>query len=354
MRSRTIYEVGNYRTLPITYLRGVTTGEIPAFGRGQIKPQYVEPQYADPPYTYSAENLLRVSNDPNFAKEVIAAWCDHHGKLGYYLQFHDDPAGEKLKSFHSHTELACAILESRLGIAATSLWETFAFLLEFKFAQEAYRADPDRVANYEKHVKELERVEKKHVERNESAIPIGRALQQIDVRAATWKVLPLIHITPKSDHTEPVTLFYSYSHKDEPLRDELQTHLSLLQRSGHIDQWHDRRIGPGDEWKGIIDEHLKEDEIILLLISADFLASDYCFDLELTLAMKRHEAGEARVIPVFLRPCDWAGSAFGKLQGLPTDAKAVTLWQNRDEAFTNIAKGIREAVGKVRQARGHT
>src|SRR5919205_442800 len=131
--------------------------------------------------------------------------------------------------------------------------------------------------------------------------------------------------------TEPLELFYSYSHRDGDLRDELETHLSMLKRQRAISQWHDRGIVAGEEWGGEIDEHLKTADIILLLVSANFLASDYCYDIELGLAMERHEAGEARVVPIILRPCDWSGAPFGKLQALPKNAKPVTTWSNKDE-----------------------
>ena len=100
----------------------------------------------------------------------------------------------------------------------------------------------------------------------------------------------------------PVSLFYSYSHKDEALRGKLETHLSLLKDQDVIRDWHDRRIAPGTEWDGAISKNLEDAGIILLLISADFLASRYCRDVEVTRAMERHEAGTARVIPVILRP----------------------------------------------------
>jgi hypothetical protein len=149
---------------------------------------------------------------------------------------------------------------------------------------------------------------------------------------------------PPERPTAPISLFYSYSHKDEALRDELETHLTLLRRQGVISGWHDRRIAAGTEWKGQIDHHLEAADVILLLVSSDFLASDYCWDVETKRAMDRHEAGTARVIPVILRPCDWQSAPFGKLQALPKDAKPVTSWKDRDEAFTDVARGIRNAV----------
>lgn len=144
--------------------------------------------------------------------------------------------------------------------------------------------------------------------------------------------------------TPGLELFFSYSHQDEALRDELAKHLSLLQHQGVITAWHDRQILPGSEWAGQIDQHLEQAKIILLLISSDFLASNYCYAIELERAMERHQSGEAVVVPVILRSVDWQGASFGQLQALPKNARAVTTWKNQDEAFTDIAKGIRKVV----------
>jgi hypothetical protein len=149
-------------------------------------------------------------------------------------------------------------------------------------------------------------------------------------------------MTPK-----PIEVFFSYSHKDEELCVELVKHLSILKRQGVIQDWHDRKIGAGKEWEGEIDTHLNTAGIILLLISSDFLASDYCYDKEMNRALERHEAGKARVIPIILRPVDWEGAPFGKLQALPKDAKPVTNWPDHDQAFLNIAQGIRAAVEEL-------
>ena len=143
---------------------------------------------------------------------------------------------------------------------------------------------------------------------------------------------------------DPIEVFFSYSHKDKSLRDKLATHLKILERQGVISGWHDRQITAGSEWAGEIDEHLNSAQVILLLISADFVASDYCYDIEMKRAMERHDSGEARVIPVILRPCSWEDAPFGKLQGLPTNACPVTDWANRDKAFKDIAEGIKAAV----------
>ena len=150
---------------------------------------------------------------------------------------------------------------------------------------------------------------------------------------------------------ESVRVFYSYSHKDERLRDTLEEHLSLLRRGGVISEWHDRRIGAGREWADDINEHLKSADIILLLVSASFIASDYCYDVELKLAMERHETEAAHVVPVILQPCDWTTAPFGKLQALPKNGRPVTKWRNRAEAFTDIANGIRRVVEELKANR---
>lgn len=154
----------------------------------------------------------------------------------------------------------------------------------------------------------------------------------------------------ETSSSAPFEVMISYSHQDESLKNELRKHLSLLRRQGVISEWHDRDISPGTGWSGEIASHLERAQIILLLVSPDFLASDYCFDIEMKRAIERHERGEARVIPIFLRPCDWTGAPFGKLQGLPTDAEPVTSprWSSRDEAFSIIARGIRAAAQHLR------
>ncbi len=127
----------------------------------------------------------------------------------------------------------------------------------------------------------------------------------------------------------------------------MQKHLSILKRQGVIREWYDREITAGTEWKGQLDQHLNAAGVILLLVSAAFLASDYCYDVEMRRALERHDQGEARVIPVILRMVDgWQLAPFGKIQSLPTDGKPVTSWKIRDEAFADVARGIRNAIGQ--------
>jgi hypothetical protein len=150
------------------------------------------------------------------------------------------------------------------------------------------------------------------------------------------------------DPSKAIEVFFSYAHEDEELRNELAKQLKLLQRQGKIAAWYDRDISGGTVWKQQIDSHLDTARIILLLVSPDFITSDYCYDIEMKRALERHKVGEARVIPVILRPTDnWHSAPFGRLQALPRDAKPINKWSNRDEAFADVARGIRKVVEEL-------
>ncbi len=114
-----------------------------------------------------------------------------------------------------------------------------------------------------------------------------------------------------------------------------------------ITTWHKRQIIAGTDWTKALDHHLKTASVILLLISANFLASDYCYGIEVQQAMQRHDTNEARVIPILVRPVDWHSAPFGKLKALPSNETAITQWPNRDAAFTDVARGIRAALADV-------
>ena len=141
-----------------------------------------------------------------------------------------------------------------------------------------------------------------------------------------------------------LSVFLSYSHADESFKVDLLKHLSPLKRLGLIDDWHDGKIKPGDEWDKAISSKLEEADIILLLVSIDFINSSYCYDIELEQALDRHQANAARVVPVILRNCMWQQTSFAKLHALPKDARAVSLWPDRDEALLNVADGIRQVA----------
>src|SRR5262245_37578502 len=152
---------------------------------------------------------------------------------------------------------------------------------------------------------------------------------------------------PSSSADKILEVFFSYSHLDQALCNELNAHLAALRRQSVIKNWTDRKITAGDEWRDEIEKHLDSADLILLLVSADFLNSDFCYLIETSRALIRHESGDARVIPVIVRPVEWQGLPIGKLQALPKDSKPVTSWTNRDEAWLNVAQGVRKAIEEM-------
>ncbi|WP_300432572.1 toll/interleukin-1 receptor domain-containing protein [uncultured Thalassolituus sp.] len=139
-------------------------------------------------------------------------------------------------------------------------------------------------------------------------------------------------------------VFISYSHKDEGFKDSLTEHLSGLRRSGIISEWNDRKIIPGTDWSDQIDENLKGSEIILFLISSSFLSSDYCVNVEVETALRMHKASEAQLIPIVVRSVEWSDSPLSALQGLPKDARPVSLWDDQDEAWVDVIRGIKNLI----------
>ena len=146
---------------------------------------------------------------------------------------------------------------------------------------------------------------------------------------------------------QPLKLFYCYAHEDKALRLELDAHLSNMKRQKLIEAWYDREIMAGTVWEHEIDTHLNTSHLILLLVSAWFLASDYCYGIEMQKALQRHTEGKARVVPILLRPVEWEGAPFSHLQILPTEAIPVTRWADRNEAFEDIAKELRKVAKEL-------
>lgn len=144
-------------------------------------------------------------------------------------------------------------------------------------------------------------------------------------------------------------IFFSYSHDDEEQRNQLEKHLALLKRQGLIEAWHDRRIVAGEHIDDSIDAELERADIVLLLVSASFIASDYCYSQEMERALERHARGEAHVVPVIVKNCDWHGAPFGKLKAVPKDGKAITSWANPDDAYTDVAREVRALVERTNE-----
>ncbi len=152
---------------------------------------------------------------------------------------------------------------------------------------------------------------------------------------------------PGAPAPKALQVFISYSHTDEKLKTELLKHLSPLKRLKLIEEWHDRQIGPGDKWDQAISAALENADIIILLISIDFINSRYCYDIEMESALDRQASGQASVIPVIARSCMWKSTPFAQLQALPTDGKAITTWTDPDEALTVVAEGVRHVAERM-------
>jgi len=147
-------------------------------------------------------------------------------------------------------------------------------------------------------------------------------------------------------------IFISYAHEDENLKTELDKHLKALKRSTKVELWHDRALVAGQEWDATIMAELERANIILLLVSVDFNASDFIWDKELARAMERHREGTARVVPVILRRCDWDKMPYAVLQALPRNATPVTEYPDHDVAYTEIAQGVEQLVDEINQHLG--
>lgn len=148
--------------------------------------------------------------------------------------------------------------------------------------------------------------------------------------------------------SKALSLFISYSHADEGVKTELIKHLEPLKKLSLIETWHDRKLKPGDEWEKVISKELEKADIILLLVSIDFINSKYCYDIELDKALERHEQKTAVVIPIIVRNCLWQFTPFAKIQALPKDAKAITSWPDKDEAMTHVVDGVRLIAEQIR------
>ena len=144
-----------------------------------------------------------------------------------------------------------------------------------------------------------------------------------------------------------LSLFMSYSHRDEVFRSELTAHLSPLKHQGLIVDWTDRQIQPGSEWGYEIMSELSEADLIVLLISADFVNSEYCYGIEMERALSKHRDGSACVIPVIARPCVWQGLPFGELQALPPEGKPISKWPDRDSAYVSVVQGIENVAREL-------
>lgn len=145
---------------------------------------------------------------------------------------------------------------------------------------------------------------------------------------------------------KPLHVFCCYARADQSYLLELRKRLIPLQREGLIAIHTDIDVSPGEEWEPKIQQYLNTAHVILLLVSPDFIASDYCYSNEMKRALERHKEGKVLVIPILLRAVDLHRLPFGSIQCLPTDAKPIKSWADVDDAFLDVTNGIIEAIEK--------
>lgn len=144
-------------------------------------------------------------------------------------------------------------------------------------------------------------------------------------------------------------LFLSYSHQDEELKNQFETHLSQFKRDKLIESWNDRKITPGENWCKEISIHLEDADIIIFLISSDFIASDYCCEIEVKKGIQQHNEGKSILVPIVVRPCNWKDMEIGKFQALPTDLKPIVTWNNKDEGWLNVIFGLKKLINEFKE-----
>lgn len=175
---------------------------------------------------------------------------------------------------------------------------------------------------------------------------IAARLQPTQLGAEPQMVMPPAQdgVARKRVTERPIEIFFSYAHEDEALMEVVRLQLVVRERIGEIIKWHDRMISAGDEWRTQIENRIQSAHVILLFMSPHFLASRYCYEVECEIAIRRHREGNAQVIPVVLRACDWTVTPFGELQALPRDGVPINQWPDMDQASLDVARGIMGSI----------
>jgi serine/threonine protein kinase len=152
---------------------------------------------------------------------------------------------------------------------------------------------------------------------------------------------------PLNSSSKGLKVFFSYSRTDERMRRSLEEFLVNLKRQYSISDWHDGKIDAGEEWAQEIDKQLSQADIILLLVSQKFIASEYCHEKEIKRALERHKKGEARVVPIILSPCDWKNTHFRNLEVLPSGGRPIITWKHRQSAYLDVVEGLKKVIDKL-------
>ncbi len=274
-KSQPSFEFGGVRTLPLFLVQARLDERLYAYGKAKATIVPGPPDYVPPPFGMTTEWLDSIGKDANVARQAVHTLSSHISNYLYFVQLKDDGKSLLMRKLHSHIDVVILLADARLSLDPAILSACVRQISIFRSIHSAYREDQEREAHYEEHV---ERLNEAYESLSKSVTKLPPLLQRmsriIELKSGTWRnLVPLV--ARKSIKTEPrdvdgINLFYSYSHKDEALRDQLQTHLTLLKREGVIKEWYDRKIGAGSEWRGQIDVHLESARLILLLVSTIF------------------------------------------------------------------------------------
>jgi hypothetical protein len=240
-----VLHIDEMKTLPLFVLKARTLEVIRPYTQGKVELLPIDTDYENYSYDLSPEWLARIATDPAEASQMVRKWGKHQSELLFFVQFRDDPTRQKLKALHDHTALISALCDARLAIDTADLWIIFDNLLLLDIIYMTYRADEDREAKYDAYAnKVITTHDSVDTTRMTAVRLLDRIARQIDLKTPVWATLPPIrHASRVMPEGGKVRLFYSYSHRDERLRDKLETHLAVLKRNGVIENWHDRRIG---------------------------------------------------------------------------------------------------------------
>lgn len=213
--------------------------------------------------------------------------------------------------------------------------------------QSSFYAEQTERASSAQHLSELT-LERDKIEKKLLSIPSGSsARSDLESNLSEINIKRLSILKDLSSNVKPsaAKLFISYSHEDSNFFDEFKAQLRSLELSKIVQGWHDRKIHAGTEWEQQIDDNLQSSNVIVFLISSSFINSPYCHDIEMAKALERHKNSSALVIPILIRPVGaWQDLPFAKIQALPPEGKAVSVWGNRDLAWANVIDGIKSAI----------
>jgi len=322
---------------------------------------------------------MTAMEQPDKEKRIIVIddnpdWCEVVRRMAKGLEYNVDSAGdpdeayakmEKAKLEGSPYRLAIVDMRFEIGEYKISLGRDVIRTIKDKYPQTACILSSGETHS-PKDVLDLRDdygldyyLPKIDIERDALNYAINRALEanmvlrklrSIDPPTTPVAATTGENIKPRGD--TPPTVFISYSHKDETFKDELVIMLASLQRRGIIDAWQDRRIEPGSEWLRSIQAAMNECQIALLLVSSDFLASEFITGNELPELFQKRKISGMRAIPIVVRECLWQSEPILQdLQALPKDGRPIISFLketgDRDHAWTDVAKAIESLAKKI-------